>query len=133
MRGEDMGASQRGLIIVPAYNEERNIRGVLDELARYRRDFDVLVVNDGSSDTTEGLVRSAGVLQAILPCNLGYSRAVQTGLRFGVRNRYPLIILFDADGQHAAADIPNLVAPLFGGEADFTIGSRYLSGMSDSP
>ncbi len=107
MRSERMGASQRGLIIVPAYNEERNIRGVLDELIPYRRDFDVLVVNDGSSDTTEGLVRSTGVLQAVLPCNLGYSRAVQTGLRFGVRNRYPLMILFDAQTEREAVPPPH--------------------------
>ncbi len=76
MKSDGVGASGRGLIVVPAYNEERNILSVLDGFAPYRSDFDVLVVNDGSSDATEGLVRSAGVLQAVLPCNLGYSRAV---------------------------------------------------------
>lgn len=118
---------------MPAYNEERNILSVLKALAPYRADFDVLVVNDGSSDTTERLVRSAGALQAVLPCNLGYPRAVQTGLRYGVRNRYPFIVLFDADGQHDATDIPALIGPLLVGEAALTIGSRYLSGSAIDP
>jgi len=123
-----MHAGRRGLIVVPAYNEERSISRVLDGLAPYRSDFDVLVVNDGSLDDTEELVKSARVLQAVLPCNLGYSRAVQTGLRFGVRKRYPLVVLFDADGQHDPANLSALVAPLMAGEADLTLGSRYLSG-----
>lgn len=130
MKSDGVGASGRGLIVVPAHNEDRNILSVLDGLAAYRSDFDVLVVNDGSSDATEELVRSAGVLQAVLPCNLGYLRAVQTGLRYGVLNRYPLMVLFDADGQHDASDISGLVAPLVAGEADLTLGSRYLSGTT---
>ena len=117
--------------VVPAHNEERNIVSVLDQLAPFRATCEVLVVNDGSSDGTERLVRSTGVLQAILPCNLGYSRALLTGLRYGVRNGYEFIVLFDADGQHNASDIPALVAPLLRGASDLVIGSRYLAGQPD--
>ena len=123
---ETSGARRKALIVVPAYNEERNIVSVLEALRPFRSDFDVLVVNDGSSDATERLVNSTGVLQAVLPCNLGYSRAVRAGLRYGVQERYPFMVLFDADGQHDASDIPALVALLLAGETDLAVGSRYL-------
>jgi len=117
---------RRSLIVVPAYNEEQSITSVLNELEPFGAAFDVLVVNDGSSDGTERVVNAAGVLQAVLPCNLGYSRAVRTGLRYAARHGYEFIVLFDADGQHHASDIPALVARLWNGENDLVIGSRYL-------
>jgi glycosyltransferase involved in cell wall biosynthesis len=127
---EGSEARRKALIVVPAYNEERNIVSVLTELSPFRRGFDILVVNDGSSDGTEGLVNATGILQAVLPCNLGYSRAVRTGLLYGIRGGYSFIVLFDADGQHHASDIPALIAPVESGQCDLTLGSRYLSGQS---
>jgi glycosyltransferase involved in cell wall biosynthesis len=122
----------QSLIIVPAYNEADNIIAVLEELRPHSSQFDVLVVNDGSSDATEALVASAGVRQAVLPCNLGYSRAVQTGLQYAVRHRYRSIVLFDADGQHRPSDIARLVEPLTAGETDVALGSRYLGNVQAS-
>lgn len=125
-------SARKSLIVVPAHNEERNIVPVLQALAVHRADFDVLVVNDGSTDATEQLVNASGVLQAVLPCNLGYSRAVRAGLRYGAQRDYPYIVLFDADGQHDAADIPKLIARLWSGDTDLVIGSRYLPHIGDA-
>ena len=127
----------RLLVIVPALNEEASLPAVLRELRAWSSAagvaVDVLVVDDGSTDTTAAVARAEGVTVAPLPFNLGVGGALQTGFRYAVRNRYDRAIQFDADGQHDASQIPALLAALDGG-ADLVIGSRFSSPTStDQP
>jgi glycosyltransferase involved in cell wall biosynthesis len=124
-----MADGPRTLVIIPAYNEEAALAGVLAELAEQVPDIDVLVVDDGSTDRTAEVARAAGVAVARLPFNLGIGGALRTGFRYAVRRGYERAVQFDADGQHDAAEIPRLLAALDGG-ADLVIGSRFADGGS---
>jgi glycosyltransferase involved in cell wall biosynthesis len=112
------------LLILPAYNEEDALPGVLAELRATVPEFDVLVVDDGSTDGTAAVARAARVPVARLPFNLGVGGALQTGFRYAVERGYPRVIQFDADGQHDAAEIPALLAAMDDG-ADMVVGSRF--------
>lgn len=119
--------SFKTLVIVPAYNEEKSIRFVIDDLYVHAGPCDVLVVNDGSRDGTPDLVRADGRARLVnLPVNLGIGGAVQTGLLYAVRKGYDAAIQFDGDGQHKASEIPKLLGPLEKGTADMVIGSRFF-------
>lgn len=123
-------ARQRGadlLVIVPAYNEEGNIAGVIADLRSLGRPLDILVINDGSHDATSARARATGEAIVVdLPKNLGIGGAVQTGFKYAARNGYQVAIQFDGDGQHLAAEIPKLLAGLAQGTANLVIGSRFL-------
>lgn len=114
------------LIIVPAYNEEQSLPGVIEDLRRHVPDADILVVDDGSLDRTAEVVRKAGVRVAVLPFNLGIGGAMQTGYQFARSKGYDIAIQFDGDGQHMAAEITLLLEPLRKGQADIVVGSRFL-------
>ncbi len=114
----------RTLLILPAYNEEDALPGVLHELRAVVPEFDVLVVDDGSTDGTAAVARRAGVRVAPLPFNLGVGGALQTGFRYAVGHDYDRVVQFDADGQHDAHQIGTLLAALDGG-ADMVVGSRF--------
>ena len=117
----------RTLIIIPAYNEEQSLPGVLKELAEQTPQYDVLVVSDGSVDRTAELARAAGVHVAELPFNLGIGGALRTGFTYAVRNDYDQAVQFDADGQHDPLAVAKLLEPLVAG-ADMVIGSRFAQG-----
>jgi glycosyltransferase involved in cell wall biosynthesis len=114
----------RTLVVIPAYNEEAAISGVLGELRRVRPDFDVLVVDDGSTDQTTVLAREAGAIVVSLPFNLGIGGALRTGFVFAVRHDYQRAVQFDGDGQHDPSQIEALLGALDAG-ADMAIGSRF--------
>jgi hypothetical protein len=115
------------LVIVPAYNEEKNILRVIQDLAGIDLAPDILVVNDGSADGTSRAAKSTGMVQVVdLPKNLGIGGAVQTGFKYADRNGYEIAIQFDGDGQHIAAEIPKLLAALGARSANMVIGSRFL-------
>jgi len=116
----------RTLVIVPAYNEEASLRGVLRELARACPDLDVLVVDDGSTDATTTVARGERVAVAVLPFNLGVGGALQTGFRYAVAHGYRRAIQFDGDGQHDPSQVAPLLAALDDG-ADLVIGSRFAN------
>jgi len=115
-----------GLIIIPAYNEEENIRQVLTEVAQYNPGLDVLVINDHSRDRTSALVREMGAEVVDLPCNLGYGGAVQAGFRYAREFQYDFCIQLDGDGQHDPSFIPKFVQEITRTEADVVLGSRFL-------
>jgi glycosyltransferase involved in cell wall biosynthesis len=115
------------LIIVPAYNEEASLPGVLRDLSECVPDADVLVVNDGSRDKTARLARERGVKVLDLPFNLGIGGAVQAGYLYAARKGYDIAVQFDGDGQHLACEIRKLLEPLAAGRADMAIGSRFLT------
>jgi glycosyltransferase involved in cell wall biosynthesis len=115
----------RVLVIVPCFNEAGSIRVVLEELAREAPDYDVLVIDDGSSDDTAEIARET-VSCIRLPINLGIGGAVQTGIKYAYRNGYDCCIQVDGDGQHPPTEIPSLVAALTREKAQLLIGTRYM-------
>ncbi|TDI78254.1 MAG: glycosyltransferase, partial [Caldithrix sp.] len=74
----------KGLIIIPAFNEENNIGTIIKEIQNCRINFDVLIIDDGSTDATAEVARSHDVLVVSLPFNLGIGGAVQTGFKFAL-------------------------------------------------
>ena len=121
------GLAMKILIIVPAYNEEESLPGVIRDLREHIPSADVLVVNDGSRDTTARIARKLGVTVLDLPFNLGIGGAMQTGYLYAERNDYDIAVQFDGDGQHLAGEIKKLIEPLATGKADIVIGSRFLA------
>jgi len=121
--------SQRVLIIIPAYNEAQSIAGVLRRLKDAAPEYDRVVINDGSKDDTAHVVRGLGEKLLQLPCNLGYGRALQTGMKYGLVCGYDIIVSLDADGQHQPEDVRRLVRALNEQNADMVIGSRYCDGQ----
>jgi hypothetical protein len=123
---EFMDELRKRLVIVPAFNEEKSIGQVVDDILGCELGLDVVVIDDGSQDRTSEIARAHGSRVIKLPFNLGIGGAVQTGLKFALRHGYDVAIQIDGDGQHVPAEIPHLLAPLQRREADVVIGSRYL-------
>jgi len=115
----------KGLIIIPAFNEEENIAAVIQGLKKYEPSLDILVVNDGSIDGTSQILENLEVDFIDLPYNLGYGGALQTGFKYALEQDYEFVVQFDADGQHNPQEIRILLKPLFQDSADIVIGSRF--------
>ena len=117
----------RVLIIVPAYNEQEALGGLLGEI----RTLDVpqletVVVDDGSSDRTTEVAREGGARVLRLCGNLGIGGAVQSGIRLAHREGFDCAVQVDGDGQHPPAELSRLLAAMQAAEApDLVIGSRY--------
>jgi len=120
----------RILAIVPALNEVDNIGSVVQNLITTSPWLDVLVIDDGSTDATAEVARTNGAKVISLPVNLGIGGAVQTGFLYALKNQYDVALQVDGDGQHRAEEIKKLVNPVLLGEADVTIGSRFLEKTS---
>jgi hypothetical protein len=118
----------RRIAIVPAFNEERNIGRVLDELRAFDPQLEVVVVSDGSLDRTAEVAAEHGAHVVQLPFNLGIGGAVQTGFRYARDNGYQLVVRCDGDGQHDPSELPKVLAPVLAGEADIAVGSRFAGG-----
>lgn len=114
------------LVVIPAYNEAKNIISVLDGISSLVQDVDILVINDCSKDDTENVVRSKGYNVISLCCNLGYSGAILTGLKYASEKNYDYVIQFDGDGQHDPNDIKKLINEIEKEKCDIIIGSRFL-------
>lgn len=119
---------KKTIIILPAYNEEKTISSVLQQVRNSEKDSDVLVINDGSHDRTASIAKELGVMVINHPYNLGYAAALQTGYRFAAARHYEYIVIMDADGQHDSASIAKLFDRLEKTGADVVIGSRFLEG-----
>jgi glycosyltransferase involved in cell wall biosynthesis len=119
-------AERRTIAIVPAYNEEGAIAGVIAELRATDPDFEIVVVDDGSHDRTAEAARAAGAHVLRLPFNLGIGGAVQTGFRYAFEHGFELAIRVDGDAQHDPSQLPAVMEPVLRGEADIAVGSRYL-------
>lgn len=118
------------LIIIPAYNEDKNIAFVIEDLLANYKSADILVINDGSVDGTSRLLAGKEVLVLNHPFNMGIGASFQTGCQFALRHGYDYIARMDADGQHNSAHIDKLLLPLRNNEVDIVVGSRFL-GKSD--
>ena len=116
----------KAIVIVPAYNEEDNIRNTLRDLEENGAGTDVLVMNDCSTDGTEAILQETGVNHLSFPVNLGIGGGVQAGYQYARENGYEIAIQFDGDGQHEAKYLQALIDPIEAGEADIVIGSRFV-------
>jgi glycosyltransferase involved in cell wall biosynthesis len=116
------------LAIVPALNEEESVGRVIGEIRRFDPGFDIVVVDDGSTDRTAGIAADQGAHVLRLPFNLGIGGAVQTGYRFAFERGYDIAVQVDGDGQHDPAQLPAILAPVLAGEADLCVGSRFAGG-----
>ena len=117
----------KALIIIPAYNESKNLPRLLDKLKKECPDYDVVVVNDCSRDNTLNVCRQYGVHVIDLPVNLGIGGAVQAGYRYAKFIGYDAAVQVDGDGQHDPKYIPMLFLELEKG-ANLCIGSRFING-----
>jgi len=115
----------RIIAIVPAFNEEGAIGGVVDAIRATSPAFDVVVVNDGSHDGTAAIARSRGAAVVTLPYNVGIGGAVQTGFKYALEHGYELAVRLDGDGQHDPGELEKLLAPIRAGDADIVTGSRF--------
>jgi glycosyltransferase involved in cell wall biosynthesis len=116
------------ILIIPAYNEEKNILDVTNSLKEMNLDF--VVINDGSTDNTEQICKDNNINHVTLVSNLGIGGAVQTGYKYAYANNYDIAIQFDGDGQHDASYIGSLCENLENNKCDFCIGSRYIDNIS---
>jgi len=114
------------VLILPAYNEAERLDSVLVEVAAAGLGCTVVVVDDGSKDTTAAVAHRHGAIVLRHPFNLGYGAALQTGYKYALQRGFPLLVQMDADGQHDPREIAGLLEPLRAGECDLAIGSRFL-------
>lgn len=112
-------------IVIPAYNEERKIGEVLDELKSLKYN-DIVVVDDGSKDRTYEVASKRKVSVLRHPINRGQGAALKTGMDFALDNGADVIVTFDSDGQHCAEEISYLTELVKKGEVDVALGSRFL-------
>src|SRR4051812_8835551 len=118
----------RHLAIIPAYNERGAIAATVADVREHAPDFDVLVVDDGSTDETAQIARSAGAQVLELPFNLGIGGAVQAGYKFALERGYDIAVQVDGDGQHDARQIRSLLSHLHAHpELGMVTGSRFLA------
>jgi glycosyltransferase involved in cell wall biosynthesis len=118
------------LIVIPAFNEEKNIGRVLEGIRNCAPEIPVLVINDGSRDATAQICREQGAKVISLPFNSGYGVALQTGFIFALKNGYTTVLQMDADGQHDPRYIVDMLQEIQNENLDVVIGSRFLEDHS---
>ena len=110
-------------IIIPAYNEEKHVAGTIKKTKKFSKN--IIVVDDGSADSTAKNAETTGVTVLKHAINLGKGAALKTGAEYALKKRAKNLIFMDADGQHRPEDIPRFINALKGKEIVF--GSRGLS------
>lgn len=119
-------------VIVPAYNEEKNIGRVLSGLFSHGQK-NVVVVDDGSTDSTAEVAAQAGATVLKHEVNRGQGAALQTGNDYALQNGASVVVHFDADGQFNPADIEAALRAMQTSGADVLLGSRFLDNRSEIP
>lgn len=124
------------LVIIPAFNEGKVIYKTLIDLKKAIKSkgkFDILVIDDGSTDNTFSQARKAKVNVLCHRLNRGLGGALGTGFEYAKRFNYDLAVTFDADGQHHPQDLLKLIKPIENRQADIVIGTRTLSKKGQMP
>jgi glycosyltransferase involved in cell wall biosynthesis len=116
------------VVFIPAWNEERSLPAVLDELRGELPEADVLVVDDGSTDDTVVVARRARAEVLSFPENRGLGEGIAAGYRYALENEYGICGRVDADGQHPVAELRRLIDEVIAGRCDVAVGSRFVSG-----
>ncbi|MEK6922234.1 MAG: glycosyltransferase family 2 protein [Nanoarchaeota archaeon] len=124
------------LISIPAYNEEKSLKWVIEEIRevmdKTKYDYDILVIDDGSNDKTAEIAKEANAKVNSHPQNLGLADTFRTEMRLFLETDYEVIVHTDADGQYFARDIPNLIKKIEEG-CDLVLGSRFLGKITGMP
>lgn len=110
-------------IIIPCYNEAQHLVKVISEAKNYGQ---VVVIDDGSTDDSYELAKNQNVVVLRHLVNRGMGAALATGHAYTLRNNADLVVDFDADGQHVAEEIPQLIQLIIEGQAEVVLGSRFL-------
>ena len=122
--------SAKILIIVPAFNESGNIVRTIADIKKQQLSVDILVIDDGSNDTTVQEASEAGAKVVSLPFNLGIGGAVQTGFQYAFQYDYDIAVQMDGDGQHDGSFLMKLVTPILQNQADIVVGrGHYPNGI----
>lgn len=119
------------VIVIPAYNEEKNIAEVVKKVKPLVDE--IVVVDDGSGDQTVRAAREQGVVVLKHLINRGQGAALETGNQYALKQKAEIIVHFDADGQFLAEEIKDIVRPIKEGEAEVVFGSRFLGKKSEIP
>lgn len=123
-----MGGRPANLVVVPAYNESATLLDVLGRISEHAAGWDIVVIDDGSTDNTADLARGGGFPVLKLPFNLGIGGAVQAGFKYALENGYARMVQIDGDGQHDPSQLERLVSVMDENEGvDVVCGSRFLS------
>ncbi len=116
-----MKVSNKIFLVIPAFNEEKHIKNVVTDAARYCAN--IVVVDDGSSDNTKRIIESLPVTSVYLPTNVGKGRALKFGVELAISKGADKIITIDADGQHNIKHLPKFIKAL--DDYEVAIGVRY--------
>ena len=116
----------KGLVIIPAYNEEKSIARAVSDVRTCAEGFDVVVINDCSEDRTADECKSAGAAVIDLPVHRGIGGAMQAGYRYAAENEYGVAVQVDGDRQHDPSFIDMMYDLLVSEKADMVIGSRFV-------
>ncbi len=117
--------------IIPAWNEEKNIHKVINEVRPYVQE--IVVVDDASQDKTAMIAQQNGVIVLSHPINRGQGAALQTGNSYALKHGADIIIHFDGDDQFEANEIKDMLEPIINNEADIVFGSRFLKKKNKLP
>jgi glycosyltransferase involved in cell wall biosynthesis len=117
----------RKLAVIPAYNEAACVGAVVRKVHSHAPEYDVVVVDDGSTDATAKIAEEAGAHVLRLPFNLGIGGAVQSGFRYALDNGYDYVVQVDGDGQHDPREIRKLEQAMRDERVDIVCGSRFLT------
>lgn len=118
--------SIRKLVIIPAYNEGMNLPGTVNDIRENAPDFDILVINDGSVDDSEQILKSLRIKYLSHAVNLGIGGAVQSGYKYALKQDYDIAVQMDADGQHPSEYLSMMLDKFISEKSDMIIGSRYI-------
>jgi glycosyltransferase involved in cell wall biosynthesis len=116
---------------IPAYNEEKNIAKIIVKL---KKTVDqIIVCDDGSTDSTSEIAESLGATVVKHAKNSGYGMAIRSIFLKSKEINADILVTLDADGQHKIEDINKIIKPVVDGEADISIGSRFLKEDNNTP
>jgi len=116
---------------IPAYNEEKNIAKIIVQLKKVADQ--ILVCDDGSTDSTSEIAESLGAIIIKHPKNLGYGSAIRSIFLKSREINAEILVTIDADGQHKIEDVKKVTKPIVDGQADISIGSRFLEEGDNAP
>jgi len=119
------------IVGIPAYNEEKNIAKIIVGLKKVADQ--IIVCDDGSTDSTSIIAESLGAIIIKHPKNLGYGSAIRSIFLKAREINSEILVTIDADGQHKIEDIKNVAKPVVDGQADISIGSRFLDKHDNAP